>query len=242
MKRLAIVLAAALALPVIAGVDDLPFAPGEKLIYSVSYGDTKAGICVMKVVKQVTYQGRLCYKLVMELRSSTAFSDFFYVKDDIESLFDVELLATRRYEKHLIEGDYAADEVLYYDQEKHTITREGDVREGIVASGCDALAAFYHVRAQDIQVDGELSFPYADATRNEVVRVKVMRKETVTVPAGTFEAFKIELRPMDGTPGGGTYFVDTKTRAQVRPAQASSRTTMRGDSSASVMPGRRRSS
>jgi hypothetical protein len=193
MKKLLIaVYLAALALPVLAGADELPFAPGEKLIYSVSYGDTKAGICVMKVVKKVTYQGDLCLKLVMELRSSTAFSDFFYVKDDIESLFDVELLGTRRYEKHLIEGDYAADEVLYYDQDAHTITREGDVLEGIVAGGCDALSAFYHVRAQDIRVGGELSFPYADSTRNEVVRVDVLKKETVTVPAGTFECFLVQ--------------------------------------------------
>jgi hypothetical protein len=193
MKKLCILAVAASAvLPVLAATDELPFAPGEKLIYSVSYGDTKAGICVMKVVKRVTYEGRLCLKLVMELRSSTAFSDFFYVKDDIESLFDVGVLGTRRYEKHLVEGDYAADEVLYYDQEAHTITREGDVREGIVASGCDALAAFYHVRAQDIAVGGELSFPYADATRNEVVQVKVIKRETITVPAGTFECFLVQ--------------------------------------------------
>lgn len=193
MKKPIVILAlAALAIPVLAGADDLPFAPGEKLIYSVSYGDTKAGICVMKVVKQVTYQGRLCLKLIMELRSSTAFSDFFYVKDDIESLFDVEILGARRYEKHLIEGDYVADEVLYYDQEEHTITREGDVREGIVASGCDGLAAFYHVRAQDFHVGGELSFPYADGTRNEIVRIEVLRKETITVPAGTFECYLVQ--------------------------------------------------
>jgi hypothetical protein len=193
MKKTALLTAlVALALPALAATDDLPFAPGEKLIYSVSYGDTKAGICVMKVVKQVTYEGHLCLKLVMELRSSTAFSDFFYVKDDIESLFDVGLLGTRRYEKHLVEGDYAADEVLYYDQEDHSITREGDVRDGIIASGCDALAAFYHVRAQDIRVGGELSFPYADATRNETVTVKVIKKETVTVPAGTFECFLVQ--------------------------------------------------
>ncbi|OGD78945.1 MAG: hypothetical protein A2Y64_02140 [Candidatus Coatesbacteria bacterium RBG_13_66_14] len=193
MKMLCIVaVVLSLALPALAATDDLPFAPGEKLIYSVSYGDTKAGICVMKVVKRVTYEGHTCLKLVMELRSSTAFSDFFYVKDDIESLFDVSVLGTRRYEKHLVEGDYATDEILYYDQENHTITREGDVREGIIAGGCDALAAFYHVRTQDIKVGGELSFPYADATRNEVVKVKVIKKETVTVPAGTFECFLVQ--------------------------------------------------
>ncbi len=50
----------------------------------------------------------------------------------------------------------------------------------------------------------------------KVYVVEVTSIEDVTVPAGTFEAFKIELRPMGNEPGGGTVFVDTKTRYQVR--------------------------
>ncbi|MCK4235886.1 MAG: prolyl oligopeptidase family serine peptidase, partial [Candidatus Krumholzibacteria bacterium] len=34
--------------------------------------------------------------------------------------------------------------------------------------------------------------------------------ETVTVPAGSFEAFKLELKPLDGELGGGTMFVSEK--------------------------------
>ncbi len=50
----------------------------------------------------------------------------------------------------------------------------------------------------------------------KVYVVEVTGIEDVTVPAGTFEAFKIELRPMGNEPGGGTVFVDMKTRYQVR--------------------------
>jgi len=50
----------------------------------------------------------------------------------------------------------------------------------------------------------------------KVYVVEVTGIEDVTVPAGTFEAYKIELRPMGTEPGGGTVFVDTKTRYQVR--------------------------
>ena len=50
----------------------------------------------------------------------------------------------------------------------------------------------------------------------KVYIVEVTGIEDVTVPAGTFEAFKLELRPMGTEPGGGTVFVDTKTRYQVR--------------------------
>jgi dipeptidyl aminopeptidase/acylaminoacyl peptidase len=50
----------------------------------------------------------------------------------------------------------------------------------------------------------------------KVYVVEVTGIENVTVPAGTFVAFKVELRPMGNEPGGGTVFVDTKSRYQVR--------------------------
>jgi hypothetical protein len=40
--------------------------------------------------------------------------------------------------------------------------------------------------------------------------VEVTGIEDVTVPAGSFEAFKVELKPLDGEPGGGTLFVSEK--------------------------------
>ncbi|MDD3642525.1 MAG: S9 family peptidase [Candidatus Krumholzibacteria bacterium] len=46
--------------------------------------------------------------------------------------------------------------------------------------------------------------------------VEVTGVESVTVPAGTYEVFKIETRPMGNEPGGGTYFVDTMSRHLVR--------------------------
>jgi hypothetical protein len=50
-----------------------------------------------------------------------------------------------------------------------------------------------------------------------VMVLEVVGKETVTVPAGTFEAFKIELKNMDGEPGGGTVHISAdKSRHKVR--------------------------
>lgn len=180
-----------------AAADELPFNVGEKLIFSASYGDTMAGIAVLHVEKWVRYQGRDALKLTMKLDSSAAFSDFFYVQDRIETIFDPETRASLRYEKRLLEGDYVEQEVLYYDQEAHTITSAADVRTGIVPGGCDTLAVAYNVRFAEMTVGGSFTFPYADATRNETVTVRVLDKETVSVPAGTFECYKLlpELRP-----------------------------------------------
>jgi len=42
----------------------------------------------------------------------------------------------------------------------------------------------------------------------KVMSVEVVGVEKVTVPAGTFEAFKVELKNLDGEPGGGTVYID----------------------------------
>ena len=33
--------------------------------------------------------------------------------------------------------------------------------------------------------------------------------ESITVPAGSYEAYAVELKNMDGEPGGGTVYVDS---------------------------------
>jgi hypothetical protein len=43
----------------------------------------------------------------------------------------------------------------------------------------------------------------------KIMVLEVMGIEEVTVPAGTFETFKVELRNMDGEPGGGTVYIST---------------------------------
>jgi hypothetical protein len=43
----------------------------------------------------------------------------------------------------------------------------------------------------------------------KIMTLEVVSVEEVTVPAGTFEAYKVELANMDGEPGGGTVFVST---------------------------------
>jgi hypothetical protein len=42
------------------------------------------------------------------------------------------------------------------------------------------------------------------------MRLTVAGKEQITVPAGTFETFKITLEPLDGASGGGTFFIAEK--------------------------------
>jgi len=82
----------------------------------------------------------------------------------------------------------------------------------------DATALDLAVSGMALAPKYKTSLRYFDLLSQQVkvYVVEVTGIESVTVPAGTFEAFKVELRPMANEPGGGTVFIDTKTRFQVR--------------------------
>jgi len=82
----------------------------------------------------------------------------------------------------------------------------------------DGTALDVAVSGLALAPDYKTSLRYFDLLSQQVkvYVVEVTGIEDVTVPAGTFEAFKVELRPMGNEPGGGTVFIDTKTRHQVR--------------------------
>jgi hypothetical protein len=46
--------------------------------------------------------------------------------------------------------------------------------------------------------------------------VEVAGREEVTVPAGKFDAWKVELSPAEGGPEKVTYWIDAKTRRFVK--------------------------
>jgi dipeptidyl aminopeptidase/acylaminoacyl peptidase len=49
----------------------------------------------------------------------------------------------------------------------------------------------------------------------KVMSLEVVGVEKVTVPAGTFDAFKVELKNLDGEAGGGTMFIDSGTNRRL---------------------------
>ena len=50
----------------------------------------------------------------------------------------------------------------------------------------------------------------------KLMRMTVAGAESVTVPAGTFEAFKLEVTSAEGGPGATTVWVDKQTRRVVK--------------------------
>jgi hypothetical protein len=118
-------------------------------------------------------------------------SAFFYTRDRIDIYLDVDDYTIWKSEKHLVEGTYTKDEVIYFDPAGRTATR-GVKTMRTLASPRDALGGFYYVRSLDLEVGEDVEVNYADGKVSKPIVIKVLRKEQVTVPAGTFDTLVIE--------------------------------------------------
>jgi hypothetical protein len=145
------------------------------------------------------FNGHKVYHIVTTAQSGSYLDSFFYVRDRVESYIDVKTLATWKFEKHLVEGEYRSDAVIYYNPEERTCTRETSTIRA-KEDAVDVLAAFYKLREMDLNVGETVHFNYCDGKINKEIPVKVLKKEKVTVPAGTFNTIKVapELEETEG--------------------------------------------
>jgi hypothetical protein len=169
-----------------------PFQAGEKLVFSVSWSDiVKAGTATLSVPGVKVFNGHKVYHIVSTASSGPQVSAFFYTRDRIDIYLDVDDYTIWKSEKHLVEGTYTKDEVIYFDPPGRTATR-GVKTMRTLANPRDALGGFYYVRSLDLEVGKEVEVNYADGKVSKPIVIKVLRKEQVTVPAGTFDTLVIE--------------------------------------------------
>lgn len=176
----------------------LPVFP-EKLVFDMSWGLVSVGEATLGVDKIVMFNGRPAYHLVSEARSN-AFCDTFYVVRDLnESWLDARTLTSLGYSKKVREGRFFRDEWVLYDRDAGTfvnrrVSRDGsfNVRTGTIPARVqDILSSIYFVRAQPLQEGGELKV-HVNTPDNWPLRIKVMKREELKVPAGRFPSVVVE--------------------------------------------------
>jgi len=123
---------------------------------------------------------------------STGIVDLFYtVRDTIVSTISRDSLLPVRFEKRQHEGWYHRDSAYAFDQARRIVYRRGGA---LACSGQvhDILSSLYRVRAEPLGVGRTTVVDvYADGKLYSAT-VRALRRETVTVSAGTFVCIVIE--------------------------------------------------
>ncbi len=170
------------------------FKPGEHLLFAVQYFNIAAGFATLDVENGPVKNNRSTYRIVAGARTHPAFEWMFKVRDRIESYMDQQGLFSWQYEKHLREGGYSNDSVIVYDQlNRRVIKDEGRTVVPAPPWVQDVLSEFYFFRTLKFDIGDVVTVPVvADDGKSYELLVTIVRRERMTVPAGTFDCIVVE--------------------------------------------------
>jgi hypothetical protein len=168
------------------------FGARESLKFSVQYGIIHAGNAWLEIPEVRQYQGHEVYLLRARAESNAFFSRFYKVRERIESYWDRRGLYSRRYVEDRREGKFRQQSDIVFDPARNEAIYSDGRTFPVPARVQDALSAFYYFRTQALPVGGSIVFHYHASQKSQPLQVKVLGRERVHTPAGTFDCIGIE--------------------------------------------------
>jgi len=190
------------AFPAVTGRGDVipvPFAVGETAAYDVKFGSLHVGTATTTVNGIEEIRGRSAWHTIFRIKGGTL---FFKVDDVFESWIDRETFSSLRFHQTQQEGtsdrqkryEIYPDKGTYVEMDKNPPREHPGVKDPL-----DDGSFLFFVRTVPLTVGRTYeSNRYFRPERNPV-RVRVLRKETIKVPAGKFNC--IVVQPVIKTKG-----------------------------------------
>ena len=191
---------------------------GERLVYDVKFSAVKVGSGFMESIGYEPVRGVDALHVRFVVRGGT----FFYkVNDVLESWIDTSQFIALRHRQDLSEGTRDRQRLFEFFPERRTFSENGESELPGVADPLDEASFLYFVRSVPLEVGRTYDFArYFRPDRNPV-RIIVLRKERIKVPAGEFNT--IVIQPIIKAKGlfseGGkaqVWLSDDSTRAMIQ--------------------------
>jgi len=174
----------------------VPFEAGEELVYRASssrFG--KLGTGVMSVTGPEEVEGRRAYVLGFDFNGRVGPA---VVRDRTRSWFDAKSLASFRYTKteRTPLGSRSEDVRMDIDGRRWS-SADGEQGEIPTAAPLDELSFLFFIRTLPLEEGATYDLARHFDTRRNPVRVRVLGRQRVTVPAGEFQTVGVEMRVRD---------------------------------------------
>ena len=170
----------------------VPWEVGERLEYDVRFGRFRAGSGVMEVRGIEQVRGRPAYHMMFEVKGGIP---LFRIHDVFQSWMDTTSLASLRFHQDQDEGpnERTRRYEIYPDRRIFTESSHGDPTEHpSVSNPVDDGGFLYFLRTVPLEVGRTYRFDnYFRPDRNPVT-LRVLRRERIRVPAGTFDAIVVQ--------------------------------------------------
>lgn len=172
-------------------VAPVPFGPGERATYQVKFGVFSVGEGTMSVTGLDEVRGNQTYLIEWAIRGGMPGAR---VNDRWQSWVDVAGLYSHRHIADISEVRYRAYRHWEFLPQEGIWRREDNQETGELPTTIplDDIAFVYYVRTLPLNVGDVYTLPrYFRESGNPVV-VRVLRKDRVSVPAGTFNTVVVQ--------------------------------------------------
>jgi uncharacterized protein DUF3108 len=173
-----------------------PFYPGERLEYAVRLSAVGLkGKGAMWIDGPEVVRGTETWVLHFAFKARMGPLKVF---DITESWLDPRRMASLRFVKRERHPFSSHDEdVAMFPEEKRWSGTDGASGNALSDAPLDELSFIYFLRTVSLVADSTYQFDrHFDAARNPTT-VRLIRRESVTVPAGSFDALLVEMRVRD---------------------------------------------
>jgi len=178
----------------------LPFKPGEKLTYEISWSDiVSAGTAVMEVRQEALPDGNRAYRFISTAVSTGLVAKFYKVSDTVESLVDGTDLCPLAFRLDQHHGKREKKRQMTFDHEEGTVSvlaSEKTTTYPVPADVQDSLSSLYYVRTrQNFTIGKPIIVDVHEDGRTWSVEVQTLGREKLKTTFGELDTIKIKTYP-----------------------------------------------
>ena len=164
------------------------FLSGETLDYELKWLKINGGSARMTVSE--LDEGRI--RITSVGKSSPGFSRIFKVRDEIETIVAKSDFSTLRYTKNIDEDGDKKIEVTTVEDGTATRRRKKVKSVKVPRPVFDPISLIYHLRTLDLSPGKSHNFTVVADAKVYAVHAVVLRRETLTTPAGRFNCVVVQ--------------------------------------------------
>ncbi len=167
----------------------VPFGVGERMEYDVRFKGLHVGTGNMEVLPMDTVRGIDTWHTVFRMNGGIL---FYHVNDKYEAWLDTHTLASLRYWQDIDEGSYEPKRHYEIFPDRRQYVEDHKEPAASVDHPLDDGSFLYFLRTVPLRVGMDTTLnDYFKAEKNPI-RFKVLRKDTIDVPAGRFPAIVVQ--------------------------------------------------
>lgn len=170
------------------------YVEGETLDFNLTWLKITGGTARMTIQPL----GDDSFRITSVARSSPSFSRIFKVRDEIETTVSRKDFSTTRYVKRLDEDGDKIEEVTVIEDGVATRTRKKVKKVDVPRPIYDPISVIYQLRMRDLTPGRVHHFELIADGKLYTVHARIVRKERIQTPAGTFDCVRVEPQMVSG--------------------------------------------